>query len=267
MAAAMAMRGGSSNRGGGSAGMDSGKYVRYTPEQIEALERVYADCPKPTSSRRQQLLRECPILANIEARQIKVWFQNRRCRDKLRKESSRLESVNRKVSAMNKLLMEENERLQKQVSQLVHENAQVRQQLKNTSMANDTSCESNVTTPQNPLRDTSNPSGLLSIAEETLSEFLSKATGTAIDWVQLPGMKVICQLCSFASNTNNMFNNFLITLFFMTPAWSGFGWYRCHFTWLPWCCCPCLWFGESRTSKSCRDPERSTVLVPRLSKP
>jgi homeobox-leucine zipper protein len=34
---------------------------------------------------------------------------------------------------MNKLLMEENERLQKQVSQLVHENAQVRQQLKNVS--------------------------------------------------------------------------------------------------------------------------------------
>ncbi|KAM3316988.1 hypothetical protein ACQJBY_034893 [Aegilops geniculata] len=192
MAAAMAMRGGSSDGGGGGsdrAGMDSGKYVRYTPEQVETLERVYADCPKPTSSRRQQLLRECPILANIEARQIKVWFQNRRCRDKLRKESSRLESVNRKVSAMNKLLMEENERLQKQVSQLVHENAQVRQQLQNTSMANDASCESNVTTPQNPIRDASNPSGLLSIAEETLTEFLSKATGTAIEWVQMPGMK------------------------------------------------------------------------------
>ncbi|XP_051183882.1 homeobox-leucine zipper protein HOX10 [Lolium perenne] len=187
-AAATAMRGGSSDRGGG-AGPDSGKYVRYTPEQIEALERVYADCPKPTSSRRQQLLRDCPTLANIEARQIKVWFQNRRCRDKLRKESSRLESVNRKVAAMNKLLMEENERLQKQVSQLVHENAQVRQQLKSSSMPNDTSCESNVTTPQNPPRDASNPSGLLSIAEETLTEFLSKATGTAIDWVQMPGMK------------------------------------------------------------------------------
>uniref|UniRef100_A0A453JCG0 Homeobox-leucine zipper protein HOX9 n=1 Tax=Aegilops tauschii subsp. strangulata TaxID=200361 RepID=A0A453JCG0_AEGTS len=191
MATAMAMRGGSSDGGGSDrgAGMDSGKYVRYTPEQVETLERVYADCPKPTSSRRQQLLRECPILANIEARQIKVWFQNRRCRDKLRKESSRLESVNRKVSAMNKLLMEENERLQKQVSQLVHENAQVRQQLQNTSMANDASCESNVTTPQNPIRDASNPSGLLSIAEETLTEFLSKATGTAIEWVQMPGMK------------------------------------------------------------------------------
>jgi hypothetical protein len=32
---------------------------------------------------------------------------------------------------MNKLLMEENERLQKQVSQLVHENAYMKQQLQN----------------------------------------------------------------------------------------------------------------------------------------
>ncbi|AQK46247.1 Homeobox-leucine zipper protein ATHB-14, partial [Zea mays] len=30
---------------------------------------------------------------------------------------------------------------------------------------------------------------LLAIAEETLAKFLSKATGTAIDWVQMVGMK------------------------------------------------------------------------------
>lgn len=35
---------------------------------------------------------------------------------------------------------------------------------------------------------------LLSIAEETLAEFLSKATGTAVEWVQMPGMKVIISL-------------------------------------------------------------------------
>lgn len=58
--------------------MDSSKYVRYTPEQVEALERVYTECPKPSSLRRQQLIRECPILSNIEPKQIKVWFQNRR---------------------------------------------------------------------------------------------------------------------------------------------------------------------------------------------
>lgn len=41
--------------------------------------------------------------------------------------------MNRKLTAMNKLLMEENERLQKQVSQLVHENAYMKQQLQNVS--------------------------------------------------------------------------------------------------------------------------------------
>ncbi|KAJ4969632.1 hypothetical protein NE237_002731 [Protea cynaroides] len=170
--------------------LDNGKYVRYTAEQVEALERVYAECPKPSSMRRQQLIRECPILSNIEPKQIKVWFQNRRCREKQRKEASRLQTVNRKLTAMNRLLMEENDRLQKQVSQLVYENGYMRQQLQNASAATtDGSCESVVTTPQHPLRDANNPAGLLSIAEETLTEFLSKATGTAVDWVQMPGMK------------------------------------------------------------------------------
>ncbi|KAI3936511.1 hypothetical protein MKW92_053024 [Papaver armeniacum] len=182
------------NSGGGgsiSKHLDAaGKYVRYTSEQVEALERVYAECPKPSSMRRQQLIRECPILCNIEPKQIKVWFQNRRCREKQRKESSRLQTVNRKLTAMNKLLMEENERLQKQVSQLVYENAYMRQQLQNASAATtDASCESVVETPQHTVRDANNPAGLLSIAEETLAEFLSKATGTAVDWVQIPGMK------------------------------------------------------------------------------
>ncbi|XP_077243850.1 homeobox-leucine zipper family protein / lipid-binding START domain-containing protein [Tasmannia lanceolata] len=178
--------------------MDSSKYVRYTPEQVEALERVYTECPKPSSMRRQQLIRECPILCNIEPKQIKVWFQNRRCREKQRKEASRLQTVNRKLTAMNKLLMEENERLQKQVSQLVYENGYMKTQLQNASVATtDNSCESVVTngqhqhnpTPPHPQRDANNPAGLLAIAEETLAEFLSKATGTAVDWVQMLGMK------------------------------------------------------------------------------
>ncbi|URD96054.1 Homeobox-leucine zipper protein [Musa troglodytarum] len=182
-----------------AAAMDSGKYVRYTPEQVEALERVYSECPKPSSLRRQQLIRECPILSNIEPKQIKVWFQNRRCREKQRKEASRLQTVNRKLTAMNKLLMEENDRLQKQVSQLVYENGYMRQQLHSPSVVTDASCESVVTsgqhhqqrnpTSQHPERDANNPAGLLAIAEETLAEFLSKATGTAVEWVQMVGMK------------------------------------------------------------------------------
>nr|GLL35154.1 homeobox-leucine zipper protein ATHB-15-like [Ipomoea trifida] len=179
----------------GKSVLDNGKYVRYTPEQVDALERLYHECPKPSSMRRQQLIRECPILSNIESRQIKVWFQNRRCREKQRKEASRFQSVNRKLTAMNKLLMEENARLQKQVSQLVYENGHFRRQTPSTGIGTkDTSCESVVTsgqlqlTPQHPPRDAS-PEGLLCIAKETLAEFLSKATGTAVEWVQMPGMK------------------------------------------------------------------------------
>ncbi|XBH89423.1 hypothetical protein VPH35_081327 [Triticum aestivum] len=180
--------------------VDTGKYVRYTPEQVEALERVYNECPKPSSLRRQQIIRDCPILCNIEPKQIKVWFQNRRCREKQRKESSRMQTVNRKLTAMNKLLMEENDRLQKQVSRLVYENASVKSLKtkihKASAATTDTSCESVVTSGQQqalaaprPQRDANNPAGLLAIGEETLTAFLSKATGTAVEWVQMMGMK------------------------------------------------------------------------------
>ena len=57
----------------------------------------------------------------------------RRCREKQRKEASRLQTVNRKLTAMNKLLMEENDRLQKQVSHLVYENGYMRTQLQTVS--------------------------------------------------------------------------------------------------------------------------------------
>lgn len=39
---------------------------------------------------------------------------------------------------------------------------------------------------------------LLAIAEETLAEFMSKATGTAVNWVQMVGMKVMCLYTLYA---------------------------------------------------------------------
>jgi hypothetical protein len=61
-----------------AAGTEPSKYVRYTAEQVEVLERIYNECPKPSSSRRQQIIRDHQILWNIEQKQLKVWFQNRR---------------------------------------------------------------------------------------------------------------------------------------------------------------------------------------------
>lgn len=57
-----------------------------------------------------------------------------RCREKQRKEASRLQSLNSKLTAMNKLLMEENDRLQKQVSQLVCENGYMRQHVQTSNV-------------------------------------------------------------------------------------------------------------------------------------
>lgn len=53
------------------------------------------------------------------------------CREKQRKEATRLVSVNAKLTALNKLLMEENERLAKHASQLTLDNHALRQQLPN----------------------------------------------------------------------------------------------------------------------------------------
>jgi hypothetical protein len=58
-----------------------------------------------------------------------------RCREKQRKEASNLQTVNRKLAAMNKLLTEENDRLQKQVSLLVNENGFMRQQVNTVSLS------------------------------------------------------------------------------------------------------------------------------------
>lgn len=54
---------------------------------------------------------------------------------------------------------------------------------------------------------------LLSIAEETLAEFLSKATGTAVEWVQMPGMKVFHEkfaLTILLKNRNNLEQTYVL---------------------------------------------------------
>ncbi|CAL5325443.1 unnamed protein product [Camellia sinensis] len=74
------------------------------------------------------------------------------------------------MTAMNKLLMEENDRLQKQVSQLVCENGFMRQQLHTALATTDASCESMVTTTQHSMRDANNPAGDSSAAKMAQSK-------------------------------------------------------------------------------------------------
>jgi homeobox-leucine zipper protein len=55
--------------------------------------------------------------------------------EKQGKEASELQALNRILAAMNKLLTEENDRQQKEVSQLVNENGFMRQQVNIVSLS------------------------------------------------------------------------------------------------------------------------------------
>lgn len=57
---------------------EGGKYARYTQEQIEVLEKAYTQCPNPNYLQRAQIMREHRIMSEVDPKQLKVWFQNRR---------------------------------------------------------------------------------------------------------------------------------------------------------------------------------------------
>lgn len=57
---------------------EGGKYARYSEEQIEVLEKAYAECSNPNHFQRQQIMHDQPTLRGIDHKQLKVWFQNRR---------------------------------------------------------------------------------------------------------------------------------------------------------------------------------------------
>lgn len=50
----------------------------YSDEQLAIFEQLYAQCPHPSASQRQQMKRDHVALKDIEDKQIKIWFQNRR---------------------------------------------------------------------------------------------------------------------------------------------------------------------------------------------
>ncbi|KAK4403882.1 Homeobox-leucine zipper protein HOX10 [Sesamum angolense] len=198
-------------RGGRRGRPEGGRYARYTEEQIEVLERVYAECSNPNHYRRAQIMREQPILRGINNKQLKVWFQNRsrvslvtvggaeihhtslvRCREKQKKENGNLALENRRLATANKMLRQENDGLQKKLAQVLCENDHLRNQvitLTSTITTYNLSRQPEADDPQLPIRIGDNNS-LLSLAEETKKEFLSKVIGTALNWIPVPGLKL-----------------------------------------------------------------------------
>ncbi|KAK9115876.1 hypothetical protein Sjap_014823 [Stephania japonica] len=63
-------------------GRKSRRYHRHTARQIQQLEALFKECPHPDERQRMQLSRDL----NLEPRQIKFWFQNRRTQMKMQHE-------------------------------------------------------------------------------------------------------------------------------------------------------------------------------------
>ncbi|KAG8390799.1 hypothetical protein BUALT_Bualt01G0121100 [Buddleja alternifolia] len=216
---------GEGSRGGRGVrrGREGGRYARYTEEQIEILEKVYAKNSNPNCYQRAEIMSEEPLLMGIDKKQLKVWFQNRRCREKQKKEYSELEAENKKLTKANKALRVENNSLQKKLTQLMYENEDLRNQvlhLTSNITTRDLSRKPEASTSQLSLTIADNNNGycrvplnlqnvhlqlsscvdcllsnflsysLLLLAEETKNEFLSKAIGTAVNWTPVRGLKL-----------------------------------------------------------------------------
>ncbi|KAI5060139.1 hypothetical protein GOP47_0024559 [Adiantum capillus-veneris] len=93
---------------------------RLNGEQVRALERAFKESNKLGLERKGKLAKEL----NLQARQIAVWFQNRRARCKTKQMESDYDGLKQQMEALTAQrdqLLQDKETLQAQVSSLQHQ--------------------------------------------------------------------------------------------------------------------------------------------------
>ncbi|CAA7060255.1 unnamed protein product [Microthlaspi erraticum] len=83
------------------------KNVRHNAQQIQELEIYFMECPHPTEKRRSEIAQRL----NMESRQIKFWFQNKRSQEKTQKERNDGTTLKQE----NDILRADNERLKQKL--------------------------------------------------------------------------------------------------------------------------------------------------------
>ncbi|CAM8976421.1 unnamed protein product [Rhodiola kirilowii] len=145
------------------------KYHRHTPQQIQELEAFYKECPHPDEKQRLELSRRL----NLETRQVKFWFQNRRTQMKTQIE--RHENI---------LLKKENDKLR-------FEQATMKDALRNPICAN---CGGHAVVPELPYNEQN-----LKIENERLKDELTRICLLAQKFLGRP----ISSIASSIAQTTN----------------------------------------------------------------
>ncbi|CAN1236866.1 Homeobox-leucine zipper protein ANTHOCYANINLESS 2 [Linum grandiflorum] len=98
------------------------RYHRHTPQQIQELEALFKECPHPDEKQRLELSKRL----NLETRQVKFWFQNRRTQMKVLKFERDMTQLERHDNSM---LRQENDKLRA-------ENMSIRDAMRNPMCSN-----------------------------------------------------------------------------------------------------------------------------------
>ncbi|CAL0301021.1 unnamed protein product [Lupinus luteus] len=136
----------------------SGTCVRHTPQQIAKLEEFFKEQPSPNDHQRKQIAEEL----ELEPRQIKFWFQNKRTKSKAeleREQNDALRAENFKLKMESFIMIEQLKTIKcsscgnlpcqnfennKNVEQLMLENARLKDEIEKTRKL----VESNMEKPQ-----------------------------------------------------------------------------------------------------------------------
>lgn len=108
----------------------TGKVVlRLSSQQRQELELLYEQCARPSSALLQQLIKDRPLLSQLDIHLLKAWFQSRRLKEKRDEKLSPLIHKNAELKAEHETLLILNNQLKNQALLLNLENQRLKEQL------------------------------------------------------------------------------------------------------------------------------------------
>lgn len=151
--------------------LPSPKPLRFSPPQLDELERIFLLCPRPNSALLDHFLKDRPLLSSLDKHLLKLWFQSRRLQEKRDQKLSPLINKNAELKAEHQSLLLRNSQLRNQTLLLNLENQRLKRQLELQLQLSHSGSSSMSTSASVDPEESTDSSG--SDDEETLSNAFS----------------------------------------------------------------------------------------------